>query len=79
MIVSQLLLIGLVLIVAGILVLLYSIIKEDGGARVEAGGLVMIGPIPILVASSRRIGLALLLITAAILAVLIASMAGVAS
>ncbi|MCC5990761.1 MAG: DUF131 domain-containing protein [Thermosphaera sp.] len=79
MIVSQLLLIGLVLIIAGILVLLYSIIKEGGGARVEAGGLVMIGPIPILVASSRRIGLALLLITAAILAVLIVSMAGVAS
>ncbi|QOR94616.1 DUF131 domain-containing protein [Thermosphaera chiliense] len=74
----QLLLIGLVLIIAGILVLVYSMIKEGGG-RVEAGGLIMIGPIPILVASSRRIGLALLLIAAAVLAVLIVFTAGVAS
>ncbi|WP_448579299.1 TIGR00304 family membrane protein [Thermosphaera sp.] len=78
MTVLHLLLIGLAMIIAGILILVYSIIKEGGG-RVEAAGLVMIGPIPILVASSRRIGLALLVITAAVLVALIVFTAGVAS
>ncbi|MEM0378865.1 MAG: DUF131 domain-containing protein [Thermosphaera sp.] len=68
----QMILIGLALIIAGFAVLMFSAAREERGeGRVEAGGLVMIGPIPILVATSKKIGLILLLATAVFLIALL--------
>ncbi len=70
---SDLLLIGLLLIFIGFILVFIGIIVSAGSSgkgRVEGGGVIIIGPIPVVFGSNTRIAL-ILLILAIILVVLI--------
>ena len=47
--------IGIFLIMIGIFLLLVSLIRAGGEGKAEAGGVVIIGPVPIVFGSSQRV------------------------
>ncbi len=52
--------IGVVVVIIGILLIFIASISSQGETRVEGGGVVIIGPIPIVFGSSQRITILLL-------------------
>lgn len=68
-----LVLIGVLLIIVGFaLIFLSTIAKESReGSRVEAGGVLVIGPVPIVIGTSQRIAKAVLILALALFIVAI--------
>ncbi len=61
--------IGIILVFVGFIVVLLSMISAGGRSRVEGGGVIIIGPVPIVFGSNRNVT-SLLLVLAIILTVL---------
>lgn len=68
--VVELVIIGIFLIMIGIFLLLLSLIRAGGEGKAEAGGVVIIGPVPIVFGSSQRVA-AVTLALAIVLTVLV--------
>lgn len=66
----ELAIIGIFIIMIGILLLLVSLIRAGGEGKAEAGGVVIIGPVPIVFGSSPRIA-TVTLVLAVVLTVLL--------
>ncbi len=54
--------IGVTIVVIGVLLIFIAGISSQGESRVEGGGVVVIGPIPIVFGSSQRITIILLVL-----------------
>ena len=60
---TELIIIGILLIIIGFIIVLIGILSSmRGESRVEGGGVILIGPIPILFASNTRIAVILMIL-----------------
>jgi uncharacterized protein (TIGR00304 family) len=59
--VLELILLGIVLIFLGMLILMLSLWR-DGEGRAEAGGVVIVGPVPIVFGTSQRAAVAVMVL-----------------
>jgi uncharacterized protein (TIGR00304 family) len=64
--VVELVIIGIFLIMMGIFLLLVSFIRAGGEGRAEAGGVVIIGPVPIVFGTSQRIAATVMVLAIAL-------------
>ncbi len=53
---------GLVLIVGGISLLLAALLSQGGNRKLEGGGVLIIGPIPIVFGTSQKVSVILLIL-----------------
>ncbi len=69
---NELLLIGIIMIFIGFIVMIIGLMSSArrSGGRVEGGGIILIGPIPILFASNAKIAI-LLIVLAIVLMVIV--------
>jgi len=67
--VLELILLGIVLIFLGMLILMLSLWRAGGG-RAEAGGVVIVGPVPIVFGTSQRVA-ATVMVLAIVLTVVV--------
>jgi len=66
------LLLGIVLVVIGFTILLLEALRNKGKGEVEGGMVVVIGPLPIVIGSSERVSI-VLLVLAIVLTVIVLS------
>ncbi|MEM1620072.1 MAG: DUF131 domain-containing protein [Fervidicoccaceae archaeon] len=64
-----LVLLGVVVLIAGSLALTFKTLREGGG-EVETGGIIFVGPIPIVWGTTRKIALSMLLLALVLTAAL---------
>jgi len=67
------LLLGIVLVVIGFTILLLEALRNKGEGKVEGGMVVVIGPLPIVIGSSERVSI-VLLVLAIVLTVIVLSL-----
>lgn len=73
---TLLLTISFLLVLAGMLIMMFSVLKESdsserGGGKVEGGGVIIIGPVPIVFGTSERIAKTLILLATALFAAVV--------
>ncbi len=72
---SEIIVLGLIMISIGTLLLflaiILSILRKSPQGKVEGGGVIIIGPIPIIIGSSQKVSFALLILSIILVALLI--------
>ena len=62
----ELILLGIVLIILGMFILMLSLWRASGEGRAEAGGVVIVGPVPIVFGTSQRIAATVMVLAIAL-------------